>query len=40
MEEILPRTWLNQTLKFVIAHHKFRVFNNSKVEDMKGKVLD
>ena len=38
MEEILPRLWVNQTSKFLIAYHKFGVFDNPKVEDVTGQV--
>jgi hypothetical protein len=40
MEEILPRIWLNQTPKFLIAYHNFGVFHNPKVEDVRDKVLE
>jgi hypothetical protein len=40
MEEILPRLWVNQTSKFVIAYHKFGVFDNPKVEDVRRQVSD
>jgi hypothetical protein len=39
MEDILPRLWVNQTSKFLIAYHKFGVFENPQVEDVRGKVL-
>jgi hypothetical protein len=40
MEEILPRLWVNRTSKFVIAYHKFGVFDNPKVEDVRRQVSD
>lgn len=39
MEDILPRLWANQTSKFLIAYHKFGVFENPEVEDVRGEVL-
>lgn len=38
MEEILPRLWVNQTSKFLIAYHQFGLFDNPKVEDVRGQV--
>jgi hypothetical protein len=40
MEEILPRLWVNQTSKFVIAYHRFGVFDNPEVEDVRRQVSD
>jgi hypothetical protein len=40
MDEILPRLWVNQTSKFLIAYHKYGVFENPKVEDVGRQVLD
>lgn len=40
MEEILPRLWVNQTSKFLIAYHKFGVFDDPKVKDVRQQVLD
>jgi hypothetical protein len=34
MNEILPRLWLNQTPKFLIAYHQSGLFNKPKVEDV------
>ncbi len=39
MEDILPRLWVNQTSKFLIAYHKFGVFENPEVADVRGEVL-
>lgn len=39
MEDILPRLWVNQTSKFLIAYHKFGVFENPEVQDVRGEVL-
>jgi hypothetical protein len=39
MEDILPRLWVNHTSKFLIAYHKFGVFENPEVEDVRGEVL-
>lgn len=40
MEEIVPRLWVNQTSKFLIAYHKYGKFDNPKVEDVRSKVLE
>jgi hypothetical protein len=40
MEEIFPRLWVNQTSKFLIAYHKFGVFDNPRVEDVRERVLE
>jgi hypothetical protein len=40
MNEILPRLWVNQTSKFLIAYHQFGVFDNPKVEDIRAQILD
>jgi hypothetical protein len=39
MDEILPRLWVNQTSKFLIAYHKFGAFNNPQVEDVRQRIL-
>lgn len=38
MEEILPRLWLNQTPKFLIAYHQFGLFNKPGIKDVKMDV--
>jgi hypothetical protein len=38
MADILPRLWVNQTPKFLIAYHQFGVFNNPEVEDVRVQV--
>jgi uncharacterized membrane protein len=40
MDEILPRLWLNQTSKFLLAYHRYGLFNQPKVEDVRQLVLD
>lgn len=40
MNEILPRLWVNQTSKFLIAYHQFGVFDNPKLEDVRAQILD
>ncbi|KAF7956949.1 hypothetical protein EAE96_004273 [Botrytis aclada] len=40
MEEILPRLWVNQTPNFLIAYHKYGVFDNPQVSNVKDKVLE
>jgi hypothetical protein len=40
MDEILPRLWVNQTSKFLIAYHERGAFENPKVEDVGRQVLD
>ncbi len=39
MNEILPRLWLNQTWKFLIAYHDHGCFDDPKVKDVKQDVL-
>ncbi|OBT68860.1 hypothetical protein VE03_02065 [Pseudogymnoascus sp. 23342-1-I1] len=39
MEEILPRLWLNQTSKFLLAYHSRGLFNKPKVEDVQELVI-
>ncbi|KAI9802438.1 MAG: hypothetical protein M1825_002822 [Sarcosagium campestre] len=38
MNEILPRLWLNQTSKFLIAYHQFGVFDRPEVKDVRQEV--
>jgi hypothetical protein len=40
MNEILPRLWLNQTSKFLLAYHQYGRFNRPEVKDVKQSVLD
>jgi len=40
MDDILPRLWLNQTLKFLLAYHSRGLFNQPKVKDVRQLVLD
>lgn len=40
MEDILPRLWVNQTSKFLIAYHKFGVFNQPRVANVRQQVLN
>lgn len=39
MDEIIPRLWVNQTPKFLIAYHNFGLFDKPEVEDVREKVL-
>ncbi|KAM5442081.1 hypothetical protein MferCBS31731_002910 [Microsporum ferrugineum] len=39
MDEILPRLWLNQTPKFLIAYHTSGLFNNPGVKNIRQDVL-
>jgi len=39
MNEILPRLWVNQTSKFLIAYHQTGLFNEPKIEDVREAVL-
>jgi hypothetical protein len=38
MNEILPRLWVNQTPKFLIAYHKFGLFDEPEIEDIREDV--
>jgi hypothetical protein len=38
MEEILPRLWLNQTSKFLLAYHRYGVFDQPEVKDLDKRV--
>jgi len=40
MEEILPRLWVNQTSKFLLAYHRYGMFNNPKVDDVRQLVVN
>lgn len=40
MEEILPRLWLNQTSKFLLAYHRYGLFDQPKVKDVRQLVLN
>ena len=39
MNEILPRLWVNQTYKFLIAYHQSGLFDKPKVKDVRQEVL-
>ena len=39
MNEILPRLWVNQTPKFLIAYHKFGLFDKPEIKDVRQDVL-
>ncbi|KAJ5039026.1 uncharacterized protein L3040_006698 [Drepanopeziza brunnea f. sp. 'multigermtubi'] len=39
MDEILPRLWMNQTSKFLIAYHEFGLFDKPEVVSVKEDVL-
>lgn len=39
MNEILPRLWLNQTSKFVIAYHQSGHFKKPEVKDVRQEVM-
>ncbi|ETS74369.1 hypothetical protein PFICI_14235 [Pestalotiopsis fici W106-1] len=36
----LPRLWLSQLHKFILAHHKDGVFNDVKIHNVRDKVLE
>lgn len=38
MQEILPRLWLNQTSKFLLAYHRYGLFDQPQVKDVKPQV--
>jgi hypothetical protein len=38
MEEILPRLWLNQTSKFLLAYHRYRLLDHPEVKDVRQLV--
>ena len=38
MEEILPRLWLNQTSKFLLAYHRYGLFDQPEVKDVRQLV--
>jgi hypothetical protein len=38
MNEILPRLWLNQTSRFLIAYHTFGLFDRPEVKDVRHDV--
>lgn len=40
MDEILPRLWVNQTSKFLLAYHTFGLFDKPQVTDVRKQVLD
>lgn len=39
MEEILPRLWLNQTSKFLLAYHRYGLFDQPEVKDVRHLVI-
>lgn len=39
MNEILPRLWVNQTSKFLIAYHRSGLFDKPEVKDVRQEVL-
>ena len=39
MNEILPRLWLNQTSKFLIAYHERGLFDKPEVQDVSQEVI-
>ncbi|KAF3484284.1 uncharacterized protein GIQ15_03608 [Arthroderma uncinatum] len=39
MNEILPRLWLNQTPKFLIAYHTSGLFDHPEVKDVRQDVI-
>lgn len=39
MNEILPRLWMNQTSKFLIAYHQFGLFDKPEVKEVGPDVL-
>lgn len=39
MNEILPRLWVNQTHKFLIAYHQSGLFNKPEVKDVRKEVI-
>ncbi|CZR70279.1 uncharacterized protein PAC_20181 [Phialocephala subalpina] len=39
MNEILPRLWVNQTSKFLIAYHQSGLFDKPKVQDVRQDVI-
>jgi hypothetical protein len=39
MNEILPRLWLNQTSKFLIAYHQKGLFDKPKVRDVRNEII-
>ena len=40
MDEILPRLWVNQTSKFLLAYHTFGLFDKPQVTNVRKQVLD
>jgi len=39
MNDILPRLWLNQTPKFLIAYHQRGLFNKPEVKDIRQDIM-
>ena len=39
MEDILPRLWLNQTPKFLLAYHESGLFNKPKITTVREDIL-
>jgi hypothetical protein len=40
MNEILPRLWVSQTSKFLIAYHQSGLFDKPKVKDVRQEVIE
>lgn len=39
MNEILPRLWVNQTSKFLIAYHQSGLFDKPEVKDVRQEIM-
>ena len=39
MNEILPRLWVNQTSKFLIAYHQSGLFDKPEIKDVRQEVI-
>lgn len=40
MKEIIPRLWINQTSKFLLAYHQRGLFQRPSIKDVRQSVLD
>lgn len=40
MEDILPKLWVNQSSKFLIAYHEHGLFDHPKVANVRQEVVD
>jgi len=38
MGEILPRLWMNQTPNFLLAYHRYGLFNKPTVKDVRSEI--